>query len=142
MHNDVKLLLVDDNPMVLAMLRDALTPLARVTTAGDGADALLKAVEDAPDLLVSDYRMPGMDGKQLVEKLRGRSSTSGISVILLATKSDISEKLALQDHSADDFVEKPFFLRAATRPCSKSCAGLTEIFKSTLKARPSSSPPR
>ncbi len=115
MHNDVKLLLVDDNPMVLAMLRDALTPLARVTTAGDGADALLKAVEDAPDLLVSDYRMPGMDGKQLVEKLRGRSSTSGISVILLATKSDISEKLALQDHSADDFVEKPFFLREATQ---------------------------
>jgi len=115
MHNDVKLLLVDDNPMVLAMLRDALTPLARVTTAGDGADALLKAVEDAPDLLVSDYRMPGMDGKQLVEKLRGRSSTSGISVILLATKSDISEKLSLQDHSADDFVEKPFFLREATQ---------------------------
>jgi DNA-binding response OmpR family regulator len=115
MHNDVKLLLVDDNPMVLAMLRDALTPLARVTTAGDGADALLKAVEEAPDLLVSDYRMPGMDGKQLVEKLRGRSSTSGISVILLATKSDISEKLSLQDHSADDFVEKPFFLKEATQ---------------------------
>ncbi len=115
MHNDVKLLLVDDNPMVLAMLRDALTPLAKVTTADDGADALLKAVEEAPDLLVSDYRMPGMDGKQLVEKLRGRSSTSGISVILLATKSDISEKLSLQDHSADDFVEKPFFLREATQ---------------------------
>jgi DNA-binding response OmpR family regulator len=115
MHNDVKLLLVDDNPMVLAMLRDALIPLARVTTAGDGADALLKAVEEAPDLLVSDYRMPGMDGKQLVEKLRGRSSTSGISVILLATKSDISEKLSLQDHSADDFVEKPFFLKEATQ---------------------------
>src|SRR6266540_316229 len=53
MHNDVKLLLVDDNPMVLAMLRD--------------------------------------------------------------TKSDISEKLSLQDHSADDFVEKPFFLREATQ---------------------------
>src|SRR6266853_2236154 len=115
MHNDVKLLLVDDNPMVLAMLRDALTPLAKVTTAGDGADALLKAVEDAPDLLVSDYRMPGMDGRQLVEKLRGRSGTSGIAVILLATKSDISEKLSLQDHAADDFVEKPFFLREATQ---------------------------
>src|SRR6266699_1837584 len=115
MHNDVKLLLVDDNPMVLAMLRDALTPLAKVTTAGDGADALLKAVEEAPDLLVSDYRMPGMDGKQLVEKLRGRSSTSGIAVVLLATKSDISEKLSLQDHSADEFVEKPFFLKDATQ---------------------------
>lgn len=115
MQSNVKVLLVDDNPMVLAMLRDALAPLANVTTAGDSADALLKAVDDAPDLLVSDYRMPGMDGRQLVEKLRSRSSTARISVILLATKSDISEKLSLQDHTADDFVEKPFFLREATQ---------------------------
>jgi DNA-binding response OmpR family regulator len=115
MQSNVKVLLVDDNPMVLAMLRDAIAPLARVSTAGDGADALLKAVEDTPDLLVSDFRMPGMDGRQLVEKLRSRSTTSGISVILLATKSDISEKLSIQDHTADDFVEKPFFLREATQ---------------------------
>ena len=115
MQSNVKVLLVDDNPMVLAMLRDALTPLAKVTTAGDSADALLKAVDDAPDLLVSDYRMPGMDGRQLVEKLRSRSTTAAISVILLATKSDISEKLSVQDHTADDFVEKPFFLREATQ---------------------------
>lgn len=115
MQSDVKVLLVDDNPMVLAMLREAIAPLARVSTAGDGADALIKAVEDTPDLLVSDFRMPGMDGRQLVEKLRSRSTTSGISVILLATKSDISEKLSIQDHTADDFVEKPFFLREATQ---------------------------
>src|SRR5947209_20184713 len=105
MQSNVKILLVDDNPMVLAMLKDALTPLARVTTAGDGADALLKAVEDAPDLLVSDFRMSGMDGRQLVDKLRSRKDTSAISVVLLATKADISEKLATQDHVADDFVE-------------------------------------
>ncbi len=115
MQSNVKVLLVDDNPMILGMLREALDPLARVTTAGDGADALLKAVDDAPDLLISDYRMPGMDGRQLVDKLRSRSSTSKISVILLATKSEISEKLATQDHVADDFVEKPFFLREATQ---------------------------
>jgi CheY-like chemotaxis protein len=113
MQSNVKILLVDDNPMVLGLLRDALEPLAKVTTAGDGADALLKAVEETPDLLVSDYRMPGMDGRQLVDKLKSRSSTSAISVVLLATKSDISEKLALQDHPADDFVEKPFFLKEA-----------------------------
>ena len=115
MQTNIKLLLVDDNPMVLTMLRDALSPLARVTTASDGADALLKAVDDAPDVVVSDYRMPGMDGRQLVEKLKSRSSTSGIAVVLLATKSDISEKLSLQDHSADEFVEKPFFLKDATQ---------------------------
>src|ERR1043166_6284901 len=115
MHSDVKVLLVDDNPMILSMLNEALSPLAKVTTAADGADALLKAVDDVPDLLVSDYRMPGMDGRQLIEKLRGRKKTADISVILLATKADISEKLAVQEHPADDFVEKPFFLREATQ---------------------------
>jgi DNA-binding response OmpR family regulator len=115
MANNVKVLLVEDNPMVLGMLRNALTPLAIVTTAMDGADALLKAVDDPPDLLVSDYRMPGMDGRQLVEKLKSRSNTAGIAVILLATRTDIIEKLGSHDHPVDDFVEKPFFLKEATQ---------------------------
>src|ERR1700722_21041555 len=110
MSNKVKVLVVDDNPMVLGMLQGSLNALGIITTAGDAADALLKAVDDPPDLLVSDYRMPGMDGRQLVEKLKSRSNTAGIAVILLATRSDISEKLATHDHPADDFVEKPFFL--------------------------------
>jgi CheY-like chemotaxis protein len=114
MPNNVKILLVDDNPMVMGLLRGALSPLAQVVTATDGADALLKAVDDPPDLLVSDYRMSGMDGRQLVERLRSRSATAGISVILLASKSDISEKLS-QSESVDDYVEKPFFLREATQ---------------------------
>jgi CheY-like chemotaxis protein len=113
MLNNVKVLLVDDNPMVLGLLRGALTPLAKVTTSTDSADALLKAVDDPPDLLVSDYRMPGMDGHQLVEKLKSRPNTAGISVILLASKADISEKLTHHE-PIDDFVEKPFFLKEAT----------------------------
>jgi CheY-like chemotaxis protein len=114
MPNNVKVLLVDDNPMVLGMLQGALTPLSLVSTASDAADALLKAVDDPPDLLVSDYRMPGMDGQQLVQKLKSRPATAGLSVILLASKADISEKLSHQE-SVDDFVEKPFFLKEATQ---------------------------
>src|SRR5713101_7029532 len=114
MPNNVKVLLVDDNPMVLGMLRGALTPLASVTTSNDSADALLKAVDDPPDVLVSDYRMPGMDGHQLVEKLKSRPKTAGISVILLASKADITEKLSNHE-PVDDFVEKPFFLKEATQ---------------------------
>jgi len=114
MANNVKVLLVDDNPMVLGMLRDALAPLAIVSTASDGADALLKAVEDIPDLLVSDYRMPGMDGRQLVEKLKSRPATAGIAMVLVATKADITERLSMQEHPVDDFLEKPFFLKEAT----------------------------
>jgi|SRR5437588_525000 len=113
MVSNVKILLVDDNPMVLRLLKQSLSALASVTTASDAADALLKAVDDTPDLLVSDYRMPGMDGRQLVEKLKSRPATAKISVILMATKNDITEKLSQQD-PADDFVEKPFFLKEAT----------------------------
>ncbi len=114
MADNVKLLVVDDNPMVLGMLQQALSPLARVTTATDAADALLKAVDDVPDLLLCDYRMPGMDGRQLVEKLKSRPATANFSTVLMASKADISERLSPQD-AADDYLEKPFFLKDATK---------------------------
>jgi CheY-like chemotaxis protein len=114
MANNVKLLLVDDNPMVLGMLQQALSSLAKVTSASDTADALLKAVDDPPDLVVCDYRMPGMDGRQLIEKLKSRPGTANFSAVLMASKGDIAERLSQQD-AADDYLEKPFFLKDATR---------------------------
>jgi CheY-like chemotaxis protein len=114
MANNVKLLLIDDNPMVLGMLQQALSPLATITSAADTADALLKAVDDPPDLVVCDYRMPGMDGRQLVEKLKSRPATANFSSVLMASKGDIAERLLHQD-AADDYLEKPFFLKDATR---------------------------
>lgn len=114
MADNVKLLLVDDNPMVLGMLQQAFSSLAQLTTATDAADALLKAVDEPPDLLVCDYRMPGMDGRQLVEKLKSRPATANFSSVLMASKTDIAERLSPQD-VADDYLEKPFFLKDATR---------------------------
>jgi CheY-like chemotaxis protein len=114
MPNDVKVLLVDDNPMVLGMLQKALAPFARVVAASDAADALLKAVDDPPELVVCDYRMPGMDGRQLVEKLKSRPATANFSAILMASRADIDERLSPQD-AADDYLAKPFFLKEATR---------------------------
>ena len=99
--------------MVLGMLKEALAALGIVTAAGDSADALLKAVDDPPDLLISDYRMPGMDGRQLLEKLKSRTATAGVSVILMASKADISERLAKD--AVEDCLEKPFFLKDAVR---------------------------
>ena len=114
MANDVKVLVVDDNPMVLGMLQQALAPLAQVVAASDAADALLKAVDNPPELLVCDYRLPGMDGRQLVEKLKSRPATANFSTVLMASKADIAERLSPQD-AADDYLEKPFFLKEATR---------------------------
>ncbi|HXM09005.1 MAG TPA: response regulator [Terriglobales bacterium] len=113
MASGVKILLVDDNPMVLGMLQQALSAMGEVTVASDAADALLKAVDDLPDVLISDYRMPGMDGRQLLEKLKSRPATAGIAVILMASKADISERLSMQD-PIEDYLEKPFFLKDAT----------------------------
>lgn len=114
MANNVKLLLVEDNPMVLGMLQQALSPLANVTAASESADALLKAVDDPPDLVVCDYRLPGMDGRQLIEKLKSRPKTANFSAVLMANKADIAERLSPQD-AADDYLEKPFFLREAIK---------------------------
>jgi len=124
MQSNVKLLLVDDNPMVLAMLRDALAPLAHVTTADDGADALLKAVDEPPDVVVSDYRMPGMDGRQLIEKLKSRSTTSGIAVILLATKSDIPKNCLCRTTPQMTLWKNP---SSCGKPRSASSGSLTRL---------------
>ena len=119
MPANIKLLLVDDNPMVLEMLRQALAPFSAITTASDGADALLKAVEDKPDLILSDFTMETMDGKQLLQKLKSRSATAHVPVILMASKADITEKLKVLQDTVEDFIEKPFFIKEAAARVKK-----------------------
>ena len=111
MPSNVRVLLVDDNPMILEMLRQSLSPLAQVATTTDGAEALLKAIDEAPDLVVSDYVMEGMNGRQLLEKMRGRPQTAKIPFIMVASKSDITDKLKMVQDSVEDFLEKPFFIK-------------------------------
>jgi len=109
----LKVLLVEDNPMILGLLRDAISPLATVVPVTDAADALLRTVEDTPDLIITDYQMPGMDGRQLLEKLRARPATSKIPVILMATKADITDRLKPIEEDLADFIAKPFFVKDA-----------------------------
>ena len=119
MPSNIKVLLVDDNPMVLEMLRQSLAQFSTVSTLTDGADALLKAIDDKPDLIISDYAMDAMDGKQLLQKLKSRSATAHIPVILMASKTDITEKLKMLQDTVEDFIEKPFFLKEAAARIKK-----------------------
>ncbi len=114
MAANIQLLLVEDNPMLLEMMRQALSAHATVITATDGADALLRAIDNPPDLIVTDYTTPSMDARQLVEKLRARVNTSRLPVIIIASKNDIAEKLKVLQDSVEDFIEKPYFIKEAT----------------------------
>jgi DNA-binding response OmpR family regulator len=119
MPSNIKVLLVDDNPMILEMLRISVSQFSSVTTLTDGADAMLKAIDDKPDLIIADYTMEAMDGRQLVQKLKSRSATANIPVILMASKTDITEKLKVLQDTVEDFIEKPFFLKEAAARIKK-----------------------
>lgn len=116
---DVKVLIVDDNPLILDLLLRGLMPHCDARVAADGADALLKIVDDPPDLVVCDYRMPGLDGRQLYEKIRSRQQTKSIPFIFLASRSDIEEKLRPIVDGVEDFIPKPFFLKDLVRSAKK-----------------------
>jgi CheY-like chemotaxis protein len=115
----VKVLVVDDNPQVLGLMEKGLEPFCDVRTAADGADALLKAVDEPPDLILCDYRMPGLDGRQLYEKLRGRAQTKHIPFIFLASHRDVEEKLRPLVEGVEEFIPKPFFVRDLVRSAKK-----------------------
>jgi CheY-like chemotaxis protein len=116
---DVKVLVVDDNALVLDLLTKGLSPHCEVLAAADGADALLKIVDELPDLIVCDYRMPGLDGRQLYDKLRARKQTRQIPFIFLASRADVEEKLRPIVEGVEEFVVKPFFLKDLVRRTKK-----------------------
>ena len=115
----VKVLVVDDNALILDLLMKGLMPHCDARAAADGADALLKIVDDPPDLVVCDYRMPGLDGRQLYEKLRTRQQTKSIPFIFLASPGDIEEKLRPIVEGVEEFIPKPFFVKDLVRRAKK-----------------------
>lgn len=119
MPSNVKVLLVDDNPIVLDLLRRALSQFCIVQSMTDGADAMLKAIDEKPDLIIADHAMPGVDGLQLLQKIKARPNTAAIPVILMASKAEITEKLRPMHDTVEDFLEKPFFVKEAAARVKK-----------------------
>jgi CheY-like chemotaxis protein len=111
MASNIRVLLVDDNPMMVALLRQTISPFAAVESFSNAAEALLRVVEEAPDLVISDYGMPGLNGRQLIDKIRSRGQTAKLPAILIATRSEVAEHVrSMQDH-LEDIIEKPFFTK-------------------------------
>jgi CheY-like chemotaxis protein len=124
--SSIKILVVDDNPTILKLIVQALEKCGEVLTAGDGADALMKAIELKPDLIISDYSMPMMDGRALIEKLRARKETQGIPFVFLASQKEIDERLRMVVDGVEDYFVKPFFSRDLAQQARRITARLVQ----------------
>jgi CheY-like chemotaxis protein len=122
----LKILLVDDNSTILRLLSQSLEKTGEVFTAADGADALMKAIEQKPDLIISDYSMPVMDGRALYEKLRSRKETQNIPFVFLASQKEIDEHLRMVLDGVEDYFIKPFFVGDLARQARRITARLLQ----------------
>jgi CheY-like chemotaxis protein len=115
----VRLLVAEDNPLVRDLIQKGLDPHCEVIIAEDGADALLKVIDEPPDVILCDYKMPGLNGRQLFEKLRGREQTRHIPFLFMASRGDIEERLRPLIDGVEDFIAKPFLLKDLIRVTKK-----------------------
>jgi len=100
------ILVVDDEPQITRVLKTTLSSHGYGTrTAADGEEALQMMKEWSPDLLITDLRMPNMDGLELCRRVRANSQ---IPIIILSVRGEEKIKVQALDAGADDYVTKPF----------------------------------
>ena len=103
-----KILIVEDNAMQLMLLQCLLEKVGlQVSVASNGVKALEAIRIEPPALVISDVRMPEMDGIQLCKEIKENSSTSAIPVVMLIGSESASEIEAIRRVGADDFFVKP-----------------------------------
>ena len=99
---------IDDDIDIANYLKILLKPLYKVSLYFDAASALKGMADNAPDLIISDVVMPGMDGYALCEAVKSDIQTSHIPVILVTAKVAVENQVQGLDKGADAYVTKPF----------------------------------
>jgi two-component system, OmpR family, KDP operon response regulator KdpE len=122
-----RVLVVDDEPQILRALRINLRARDyEVSTAATGTEALDVAAKHPPDLVVLDLGLPGLDGLDVIEGLRGWTN---VPIIVLSGRADSTDKVEALDAGADDYVTKPFGMEellARMRAAARRAAGSQE----------------
>jgi signal transduction histidine kinase len=102
------LLVADDEPDMLRFLKSQLSQHYNVLEAVDGAQAVEKASQFLPDVVLLDMMMPEKDGLQACREIRAHTPTQSIPVVLLTARADEETKLKALEVGASDFLSKPF----------------------------------
>ena len=119
-----RILVVDDQDSIRSVLRTALTDAgAEVLEAGSGTDGVETATREIPDLILLDIAMPGMNGWQVLEALRGVAETAGIPVVLETSSGDFPSYELARKHSVAAFISKPFRLADVVETCRRILGG-------------------
>jgi type II secretory ATPase GspE/PulE/Tfp pilus assembly ATPase PilB-like protein/CheY-like chemotaxis protein len=106
-------LLVDDEDALRRVMRDLLQRQGyTVVEARDGAQALEEVDRHAPDIVILDLNLPGVDGYSVLSQLRSRQATRQLPIIVLTAKGDEDNEVRVLELGADDFLTKPFRAKA------------------------------
>jgi len=107
-----KILIIEDERSLIDILSYNLSREGfEVISASDGLDGLRRAQTAAPDLVVLDLMLPGLDGLQICRQLRADSKTQGIRLLMLTAKSEEVDEIVGFNMGADDYVAKPFKIK-------------------------------
>ena len=104
-----RLLVVDDEPNLLRAVAACLKAEEyEVSTARGGYEALMQLAQSVPDLIVSDIRMPGMDGYKLARQLRASQRTALVPIVFLTAKDETADRIEGFRAGIDAYLTKPF----------------------------------
>ena len=103
-----KILVADDNEVTLRLFRNFLeSENYNIITARNGLEALKLSLQEIPDLIITDFLMPKLDGINLTKKLKSNLTTRYIPVIIITAKDDVAFEVKGIDAGADDYLTKP-----------------------------------
>jgi two-component system response regulator MprA len=103
---NMSILVVDDDPEIVSFIKRGLIYEGySVDTAVDGTEALTKARDKEPDLVILDIMMPGLDGVEVSKRLR---QASDVPILMLTAKGTVADRVEGLDSGADDYLVKPF----------------------------------
>jgi two-component system, OmpR family, response regulator MprA len=103
-----RILVVEDDGDIVDVLRRTLRAEGyEVRAVGDGPDALESLIDFAPDLVILDLGLPGMDGIEVCDRIR-KSESAGVPVLMLTARADAEDRVTGLDSGADDYLVKPF----------------------------------
>lgn len=134
------ILIVEDNIDLQNYLVSSLVSEYKIQQASDGEEGLNIALQESPDLIVSDINMPNMDGYELCKLVKSNKRTSHIPVILLTARVDDASRYKGLDTGADDYITKPFdteYLRLRITNILKTREQLRNLFQQNMDLEPS-----